>query len=101
MSQYDSQRKAFALDRAIQLKTDGGLDAIFTTADKIAEYTYSPEMDFKDALARIQQLLKEAPDADDVLKKIDQLELELGLLREDVERQKARKESFKQVAANA
>lgn len=87
---YKSQLRGFALDRAIEIAKIGKdpqtIAQLTVTADQIAAYCYDPDKDFKDCIAHISSILKESPDA---LAKINQMQQELGVIEEDIQRQVA------------
>jgi hypothetical protein len=87
---YKSQLKGWAIDRAIELSKANNaklnMTQLMDQADQLAAYAYVPEKEFQDCISVISQILKESPDA---LAKINQLQAELGVIEEDIQRQSA------------
>lgn len=84
-----SQMKAWAVDQVSKLCRESGLkikDLADATkmADELVAYAYCPDLDFNDSIQRLVSILKESPDA---LDKVEQLILELNMMKEEIERQ--------------
>lgn len=83
---YNSQLKGWAFDRATEYwrsqEKKGSLDELFADALLITQFGYVADSDFKDACSRIMHYLQESEGA---LEKIDQLNAELLLIREQIE----------------
>lgn len=93
MNQYGSQLKGWAIDRALELakanNTDPSVAEIYTPQEIIAkamefiEFAYSPDEDFRNAVARMIEVLK-ASAVDDALLKVRELLAELQYIEEDL-----------------
>lgn len=86
---YKSELRGWAFDRATEAskaaKKESTIEELMKDAEALAAWAYIPDRDFKDTLVHLSNLLKQMAEP---LEAVDQLLLELGAMREDIERQK-------------
>lgn len=104
MSQYNSQLKGWAVDRTIELFKARGpegytVDDVLTEANKLVDYAYNPNEDFRDAVKRMVEILKQC-DPENALLKVQELQAELAYIDEDLGRKIAMRETLSKAPAN-
>lgn len=94
MKKYGSQLKGWAIDRAIELVKANKSDSqeasglctpaeVIAKAQEFIDFAYSPDEDFRDAVTRIVEVLKQS-DVEDALVKVRELLAELAYIEEDL-----------------
>lgn len=93
---YKAELKGFAFDRAREIaKANGGVHTpadIIKMSDEIIEYCYVPHKDIDDHIGYLFELLRKHGEVE----KIDALTQTLGVIREELERDKKVREVVKE-----
>lgn len=86
---YKSQLRSWAVDRVIRMAEATKaehltVEEITAKADALVAYTYQADEDFNDACRRVVELLKESPDA---IELVGKLQAELAFIEEQMNAQ--------------